>query len=1643
MANQISGSDKTILNAINDGDIQRPALMSWNAWQQWRARGGGLRPTLERDGYSTTNTQEVAWYKEAMAELHGANWAVDLITAEAEAERAAAATGARASGLPSGSAAELPPTTSPRPTTQEVSPASGDIGSPGSGGTPSWKSSSPGTPGTLTAHIKAEFNPARESVEKYLGRLERQVQVLSNIGDPVDDTEIAVVRAKAQWILSAYEGAAGDEQKTTRILKREYAFLTLDDAATPENLAALEELLLARGEDSENVKRLAAIGQEVAPTPVSGPRGTSARLVPPFPGQQASHPEQYRLDTGRASGQPELMEAKTPGGTALDQATEERIRSLELQLAANKVGAAAEITSPVFAQVLERQTEILTQLMDKPDKPYEKRHKASTFKVEPRLPFPNYGDDGSGGREAEDFFEKFEDITSLANDGDGMSDKEMVMTLRLCLKGSRKTIYENILKEKKETLVLPDGYGEVYRLVKVRLLKFLETPVERQMRVTAKWRDLQKKKGQTALQFEAEWEKVHAELEEIGLGVKPMEKFLEYIIKVGYPINEQIRMDRRPRSDRMAVNPNEAAMVTRCPETWEEAHEVMSEIESIKASTRAFNTAAKAAGMKTDPPQNKPVKPKTKSTPSGGANQSGGAKGGGKGGGKGKGKDQNKGSGVCFEFRDKGSCQWGDKCRFSHDIAGQGGTQQSNADKNKAKRERQKAAKEYAAAQEAEAGGAKGGKKGGGKGKGANRGGKGGKGGGGGGNQRKPQATEKQRKTLCKFVKDPNNGQCPKGKALCPYSHDKRCFDLNDGCKWVGRKGGKGGRGGAQQDQVDDSWDTPVGVNKGGAMRSGVVPIENKVFPQVVSISHDGKEETFTSPQTLVASRERAESGTGRPGSERPDIKYGKPTGCSDCHQKITAGKATAYRNDGGGAQQTFENRTGLQMPKGGGGPPALSQSITTLSELPNRCWTEERHDDSGTQFFTQVKVGKAYHELMLDTGSGVNSVTEELIVQILNEQAAAGVKLNDPRHPIKQLGKWRHKETLRGVAGGAAVPLLGTVIVELNMIEVGKDDGPKILARFKITKKGTTDWVGWILGARALDSSGRGGLGFMPMDHTHSFSTLGIQMERTEAPGGEKIDECYATRVFPIRCAMVDSDAEEEYAAPARPDAGTVQEHADTVGIAVVYEGDPITLSEGEGAWIPVVTAAAVKDDGQMMVVLPSVGSPVEAVPGIWDSGNERQGMLCVTTRDEFDIVLEPGVQVAEVHSAAVQTRVCQGCGGIDTDAWLTTGQYESKAGCNTCGITQGAGPSSCRQCGADSKQCCVVSYAGCEDCRPERVLKGKVRRGPAAGLLARAGLAFATMCCSVEPVGSMQALRQGSASLVPRPGQSTANEKVYTNKVFHIIEEPGGIRHLTECEVPTEEFNDARIDDLAKRHPKMSPAVKEHLGALEPFLDISIMAGFSYGSKKAFMIVTEGSLLGHKVGRFGSRHEPEKTQAIDDFHPLRDVSEVRQFVGSTNWVRRYLLPCYAAAVKILGEYMKPGAEFPPKGLGHPESKNTRGCKAVKCIKLLCKHAMHLSVLDEASAIDGSRPLEQVADACGIAWGATHLQMTPDLAGFKVLAMVGKGFTPAQQAWSPLLLEAFAQLGGKRAQKKNLGPMRSLMWSDHANVTKQQNTST
>jgi hypothetical protein len=100
---------------------------------------------------------------------------------------------------------------------------------------------------------------------------------------------------------------------------------------------------------------------------------------------------------------------------------------------------------------------------------------------------------------------------------------------------------------------------------------------------------------------------------------------------------------------------------------------------------------------------------------------------------------------------------------------------------------------------------------------------------------------------------------------------------------------------------------------------------------------------------------------------------------------------------------------------------------------------------------------------------------------------------------------------------------------------------------------------------------------------------------------------------------------------------------------------------------------------------------------------------------------------------------------------------------------------------------------------------------------------------------------------------------------------------------------------------------------------------------------------------------------------------------------------------------------------------------------------AIELSIFDEAGAIAGLCPLEQIADASGIAVGGTVLQMTRDLSRMKILLTHSRSLTAPQQAWPPLVQEAYAQLEVKRATRKTFGSVRTLCWTDHANLTRSQ----
>ena len=146
---------------------------------------------------------------------------------------------------------------------------------------------------------------------------------------------------------------------------------------------------------------------------------------------------------GPATRKPETFTIHSDDGKAgsnLEQ-LEERLRRAEAQLAVRDAAAAgvgsvgsATPGPDALAAVMERQTGLLEKALNRPQ---ENRRTNSTIKVEPKVQWPHLGDDGPGGKEVNEFYNTFENICGLANNAQGMADREMLVALKSCMAKSK------------------------------------------------------------------------------------------------------------------------------------------------------------------------------------------------------------------------------------------------------------------------------------------------------------------------------------------------------------------------------------------------------------------------------------------------------------------------------------------------------------------------------------------------------------------------------------------------------------------------------------------------------------------------------------------------------------------------------------------------------------------------------------------------------------------------------------------------------------------------------------------------------------------------------------------------------------------------------------------------------------------------------------------------------------------------------------------------------------------------------------------------------------------------------------------------------------------------------------------------------
>ena len=195
-------------------------------------------------------------------------------------------------------------------------------------------------------------------------------------------------------------------------------------------------------------------------------------------------------------------------------------------------------------------------------------------------------------------------------------------------------------------------------MIKDKLMRFVETIMEKETRVLNEW-DTLHKGNLSALQFEPWWDKCLADLDDVGLSRNSRELFLGYLRKVGKAQAVQIRKDQRPWPD------GEGGVTSRRCCTWEEAHKVCIELEALNTDNKAVQNvfatdttqtqskkAQKRDAKKLAKAEKRAAKLESQLAAATGSQQP---------------PPQRRGG--CWEFMEKGTCSRGRDCRFSHEKA--------------------------------------------------------------------------------------------------------------------------------------------------------------------------------------------------------------------------------------------------------------------------------------------------------------------------------------------------------------------------------------------------------------------------------------------------------------------------------------------------------------------------------------------------------------------------------------------------------------------------------------------------------------------------------------------------------------------------------------------------------------------------------------------------------------------------------------------------------------------------------------------------------------------------------------------------------------------------------------------------------------
>ena len=219
-------------------------------------------------------------------------------------------------------------------------------------------------------------------------------------------------------------------------------------------------------------------------------------------------------------------------------------------------------------------------------------------------------------------------------------------------------------------------------------------------------------------------------------------------------------------------------------------------------------------------------------------------------------------------------------------------------------------------------------------------------------------------------------------------------------------------------------------------------------------------------------------------------------------------------------------------------------------------------------------------------------------------------------------------------------------------------------------------------------------------------------------------------------------------------------------------------------------------------------------------------------------------------------------------------------------------------------------------------------------------------------------------------------------------------------------------------------SRSLSEHVQHIRTVLDVLRTEKLYAKASKCEFFKKELLYLGHIITRDGIRVDPEKLDKVRNWPILKNVRQVKSFLGFTGFFRKFIKE-YSKVAAPLTQLLKGGRNGPkrsgPRRKANPSVEwNERLDKSFKALKHLVTTAPILHI------VDPSKPFVVETDASDYAIGAVLYQ------DGRPVAFESKKLSDAEMHYPPYEKELYAVIHALKKWRHYLYGSNFVAWIDH-----------